>query len=174
MLLRSRAKRREGVAAVELAFLAPVLLIILLGLWDVGRMVQLQQILSNAAREGARLAAQGQTINSTGTPTQIQVSTGTPNVKTTVVNYLQRAGLNVTTSDVTVTFVYLTGDTTKTQPHQATKGQQFKVTVTVPTANLRWTTLGTIMPATMTASVTWVSLVDDPFTIDTTLPTWGP
>ena len=172
MLLQTRARRREGVAAVELAFLAPVLVIILLGLWDVGRMIDLQQIISNAAREGARLAAQGQTINSTGTPTQIQVSSGTPNVKTTVVNYLQRAGLNVTSSDVTVAFAYLTGDTTKTQPHQATKGQQFSVTVTVPTANIRWSMTGSMMPATMTASVTWTSLVDDPFTIDTTLPTW--
>jgi Flp pilus assembly protein TadG len=155
-----------------LAFVAPVLVVILVGLWEIGRMIQLQQILSNAAREGARVAAQGITINSTGSPTQIQVSTGDPNVKSAVVNYLNRAGLDLTASDVTVTFVYLTGDTTKTQPHEAVKGQQFKVTVTIPMANLRWTTLGIANPSQMTASVIWSSLVDDPFSIDTTIPSW--
>lgn len=172
MILHNHPRRREGVAAVELALVAPVLVVLLLGLWEVGRMIELQQILSNAAREGARLAAQGQTINSTGSPTQITVSASDPSVKTTVVNTLQRAGLNVTASDVTVAFAFLTGDTSKTQPHQAAKGQQFSVTITVPTANLRWTTVGSLTPTTMSATVTWTSLVDEPFTIDTTIPSW--
>jgi Flp pilus assembly protein TadG len=172
MLLRPRLKRRRGIAAVELALIAPVLVVILLGLWEVGRMVDLQQILSNSAREGARLAAQGQTINSTGSPTQIQVNTGTPCVKTTVVDYLQRAGLNVTSSDVTVAFAFITGDTSGTEPYQGAKGQQFTVTVTVPTTNLRWTPFAAFTPAQMTATVTWTCLVDDPFTLDPTLPSW--
>jgi Flp pilus assembly protein TadG len=165
-------RRRAGAAAVELAFVAPVLVTILLGLWEVGRLIQLKQIASNAAREGARVAAQGLTINSTGSPTQIQVSTGSPSVKTTVVNYLKRAGLNVTDSDVTVAFAFISGDTTKTQPYQGVKGQQFKVTVTIPLANLRWSLVKRFTPATMNASVVWSSLVDDPFTLDATMPKW--
>jgi len=172
MFLRPRHRRREGVAAVELALVAPVLVVLLLGLWEVGRMIELQQILSNAAREVARLAAQGQTINSTGAATQIQVNTGSPNVKATVVNYLQRAGLNVSAGEVTVDFAFLTGDTSLTEPCQGTKGQQFSVTVTIPTTNLKWTSSGAFTPATMSAAVVWTSLVDDPFTIDTTIPSW--
>jgi Flp pilus assembly protein TadG len=172
MLSRYYHRRRRGAAAVELAFVSPVLVVLLLGLWEVGRMIHLQQVLSNSAREGARVAAQGLTINSTGSPTQIHVSTGDPNVKTTIVNYLRQAGLDVTDSEVTVTFAFLDGDTGKTQPYQAAKGQQFRVTVTVPMAKLRWTTVGTFNPASMTAAVTWVSLIDDPFTLDPTIPNW--
>jgi len=35
-------------------------------------------------------------------------------------------------ADVTVAFAYLTGNTSLSEPHQAGKGQQFRVTVTVP------------------------------------------
>jgi Flp pilus assembly protein TadG len=173
MVLRPLRRRRDGSAAVELAFVAPILMTVLFGLWEIGRMIQLQQVLSNAAREGARVAAQGLTINRTSSPTQIHVSTGDPNVKTTVVNYLKQAGLSLADSDVTVSFTYLTGDTGKTEPYQASKGQQFQVTVSVPMASLRWTPFAApFTPDTMTAVVVWTSLVDDPFTLDTTLPDW--
>lgn len=172
MRLRKPQGDRSGAAAVELAFVAPVLVVILMGLWEVGRLIQLQQILSNSAREGARIAAQGLIINSTGSPTQIQVLAGDPNVKTTIYNYLKQAGVNVAYSDVTVGFVYLTGDVGNTEPYQAVKGQQFKVTVTIPLSSLRWSAVGSITPAQMTTSVVWTSLVDDPFTLDPTIPSW--
>ncbi len=169
----NRNRERRGVAAVEFAFVAPLLFVMLLGLWEVGRLIHLQQTLSNAAREGARVAAQGLTINSTGTPTQIQVSTGSPNIKTTIYNYLKANGFSgISLSDVTVTFTFLDGDTSKTQPHQATKGQKFRVTFSVPASSLQWTALGPIQPTTLSASVVWNSLVDDTFTLDPTLPTW--
>ena len=41
---------------------------LMIGLWEMGRVVQVQQIVANAAREGARMAAQANTINQTGTP----------------------------------------------------------------------------------------------------------
>jgi Flp pilus assembly protein TadG len=172
MVLRCPRRRRGGAAVVELAFVAPVLVILLLGLWEVGRMIQLQQILSNSAREGARVAAQGRTINQTGSPTEIKVSTGDPSVKSTVVNYLKRAGLNVTDADVNVTFAFVSGDTTMTEPYQGVKGQQFRVTVTIPLSALKWSPVGSITPAQMTASVVWSSLADDPFTLDPNMPSW--
>jgi Flp pilus assembly protein TadG len=173
MISRNRASaQRCAVAAVEFAFVAPVLIGILVGLWEVGRMIQLQQILSNAAREGARVAAQSTIVNRTSAPTQIGVTTGDPNVKQTVVNYLNRAGLNLTSSDVTVDFAFTTGDTTKTEPYQGTKGQQFQVTVSVPVSSLKWTTLSFFTPSSMSSSVVWTCLVDDPFTLDTSLPSW--
>ena len=46
-------------AAVEFAMILPVILTLLLGIWEVGRMIEIQQILYNAAREGGRQAAYG-------------------------------------------------------------------------------------------------------------------
>jgi Flp pilus assembly protein TadG len=55
---------RRGIAAVELALLLPFLLMLLLGTWEVGRMLQIQQSLTNAAREGGRQASTGLLTNS--------------------------------------------------------------------------------------------------------------
>src|SRR4051812_6764323 len=128
----TRSRRRPGAAAVEFAFVAPVLLLVLVGVWETGRLIQFQQLLGNAAREGARLAAQGQTINGTGAPTQINVDTGDPNVKTAILDYLRQDGFDLDPATVTVTFAFTSGDTTLTQPYQGAKGQQFKVTASVP------------------------------------------
>ena len=69
MTHRHRPPRSRGAAAaVEFALVLPVLVTLMVGLWEVGRIIQVQQVLSNAAREGARVAAQGQTINSTSAP----------------------------------------------------------------------------------------------------------
>ena len=52
--------RRSGTATVEFAVCAPVMLTIVLGLWEVGRMTEVQQVMWNCAREGARDASLGQ------------------------------------------------------------------------------------------------------------------
>ena len=62
---------RKGAVAVELAVCAPFVFLMVVGLLELSRMAQVQQILSNAAREGARLSAQGLIINSTDSITQI-------------------------------------------------------------------------------------------------------
>src|SRR5205085_6129993 len=54
-----RARRRFGVAAVEAAIMLPFVLYLMLGLWEVGRMVWVTTILTNSVREGARVAAGG-------------------------------------------------------------------------------------------------------------------
>ena len=51
--------RRRGAAAVEFAVVAPVLLILVFGMIDVGRMIMVQQLMNDAAREGARTASLG-------------------------------------------------------------------------------------------------------------------
>ena len=90
---QNRDRRRLGTAAVELAVVAPFVIILLVGLLEVGRMVQVNEIVSNAAREGARKASTG--INTYS------------DVQTTVANYLTNAGitnqtgLTVTVYDVT-------------------------------------------------------------------------
>jgi Flp pilus assembly protein TadG len=51
----------QGTAAVELAILLPVLLLVVFAIVDFGRMLNSQIIVTEAAREGARWAALGQT-----------------------------------------------------------------------------------------------------------------
>ncbi len=48
--------RRRGVAAVEFALVAPLLFLLVFGMMEVGRGLMVQQLLSNAARDGARSA----------------------------------------------------------------------------------------------------------------------
>ena len=53
-------ERRRGAAAVEFAVCLPLMLLILTGLWEVGRITEVQQVIWNAAREAARDASLGQ------------------------------------------------------------------------------------------------------------------
>ena len=63
------------------------------GLLEFSRMAQMWQILSNAAREGARLSAQGLIINSTGFSTQINLNSETSLVTSIVKVTIARASL---------------------------------------------------------------------------------
>lgn len=179
----ARGRLRPGTAAVEFAaVLTFVLVPLMIGLWEMGRTVHVQQVVANAAREGARLAAQANTVNSSGTTTQIMTAVGptntayTPNVKAAVMQYLSGAGLsNLTWTDVTVTFAFTSGNTALTDPYQGVKGQQFAVTVTLNQAALNkclWTALGLVKPSSVSFTANWQLLVDDPFTINSNLPTW--
>jgi Flp pilus assembly pilin Flp len=49
-------KHRRGAAAVEFAIIAPVFFLLIMGMIEIGRAVMVQQIITNASREGARLA----------------------------------------------------------------------------------------------------------------------
>jgi hypothetical protein len=180
-------RARDGLAAVEFAAVLPLLFLILLGAWEVGRMVQVYSILSNAAREGARLAAQGQIINLTGSYTQILVSDSDPNspdVTSAVRNYVKTAdpnfngGAGIDTSNLTVTFTFLDNNgnpvSSPSQPWQGVKGQRFRVTATLPYNSFRWTQLNLLNLNAVTAKVDWQSMIDSPFQVDTTLPSWSP
>lgn len=115
--------RRSGAAAVEMAVVMNLVLVpLLLGVWEVGRLVHVQQVLVNATREGSRIAGQGLTIGSTGAYTKIVVAyrpgNGTnynsaatarlPNVKATIHQSLHGAGLTTLDwDDLTVKFEWL-------------------------------------------------------------------
>lgn len=61
-VLRRRRGRcdRRGAAAVEFAVLAPLMFLLIMGAIDVGQIVNVAQTVSDASREGARLAAQNE------------------------------------------------------------------------------------------------------------------
>lgn len=48
--------RRRGASAVEFAIVAPIFFLVVLGIVEFGRMVMVQQVITNAAREGARIS----------------------------------------------------------------------------------------------------------------------
>ncbi len=138
---RARDCARSGTVAVEAAFVLTILMILLLGAWEGSRMIEVQQILSNAAREGARQAASGQLTAS--------------QVKTVVTNYLQDAGLP--TTNVTVTVQDLTNPAL--DPTTATEYDNLSVSLTIPFKDVRWTSavLTTNAGTTLTAQATWFS-----------------
>jgi Flp pilus assembly protein TadG len=54
---RRRAHRERGSSLVEFALVAPLLFMLLFGIFEIGRALYVQQALIFSAREGARLAA---------------------------------------------------------------------------------------------------------------------
>jgi Flp pilus assembly protein TadG len=142
-----RRQERRAVAAVEFAMLLPVILTLLLGIWEVGRMIEIQQILSNAAREGGRQASTGQLTNA--------------QVQTVVTQYLQTAGLP--TGHVVVTVQDL--DTPSNDVSNANYLDRIQVTATIPIADIRWSliSLVTTPGQLMTTTVQWVTMVDKPY-----------
>lgn len=151
-----RSPSRKGVAAVEFACVLPLMALLLIGMWEVGRMVEVQQMLVNAAREGARQASTG--------------NKDTAAVKATVVTYLNQKGLSfVNSTHVTVTSV---SNTSITDPSLANQLDQFRVSVTIPFNSVRWILLKSVTNVTnLTASADWYSMRDLPLTVSADIPT---
>ncbi len=162
----ARRPQRRGVVAVEAAAVLPVLLVFLLGIWQVGRIIQVNQILYNAVREGARLAAGGYSAGNQVTASMVQ---------TAVLNYMTAAGLPTTAvSNAQVTLTCLASPSW-TDPYNANPLDKFQVSVTIPSGaafnSLQITTLANIGGlSSITATVTWESLNDSQVTVSTTLP----
>jgi Flp pilus assembly protein TadG len=132
----------------------------LLGLWEVGRLIEVQQLLDNAAREGGRQASTGKRSVS--------------DVQQTVVNYLARNGVTVPTSAVTITNLT---NSTRSDPRAGTSTSNarqldhFQITITVPFDNVRWILLNEVTSTTnLTTSADWYSMVDLPLTVSPTIP----
>ena len=99
-----RRTQRKGAAAVEFAVIAPVMFLVVFGMFELGRAMSIQQVLTNAAREGAREAIlPGSTEDS---------------VDEIVDNYV--AGLNIGSVDTA----------TSVAPESAESGDLITVTVT--------------------------------------------
>lgn len=111
---RTTAKRRQGAAIVEFAVVAPIFFLLVFGIIEFGRMVMVQQVLTNAAREGARVA-----VLSGATTTQ---------VTTAVTNYLSAGGVSGATTTVN-----------PDPPSSATYGSAVTITVSVPFSSVSWT-----------------------------------
>ena len=118
----SRSYRKQrGAAAVEFAVVAPVFILLIFGMIEYGRMVMVQQMLTNASREGARRAVlEGATED---------------DVRTVVINYLTPANIPVTNSDITIQI----GDPAATAALSSAEfGDPIHVSVGVNFGNVSW------------------------------------
>ena len=162
----SSGHRRRGAVAVEAALVLPMVLVLLFGIWEVGRFVLVGQMLNTAAREGARLAAGGYSNSVPVTCAMVQQA---------VQDYLTASGFPsaaVTGAQVTVV---CKAATAWTDPYQAQPLDPFQVVVTIPSGaafnSLRWTLLPRLTSITqLTVAVTWYSLNNSQVVVGTTLP----
>lgn len=87
MKCASLRRKRIAATAVEFAVVAPVLLFLLLGIFEFCRFLMVKQLVENATREGARHAiARTDTLQTNATVASIQAQ---------VMNYLSQAGFNL-------------------------------------------------------------------------------
>jgi len=152
-----RFQPRCGTAAVELAVVAPLVVGLLVGLLEVGQIVKVNQIVSNAAREGARMA-------STGLNTYA-------NVQTAVANYLTNAGItNQSGLTVTVSDVTQGNSGPQFNPSTANWLDQLQITVTLPYSNVQLAPLPIPPNTVISAQAGWFSNQDQPYPTSITPP----
>jgi Flp pilus assembly protein TadG len=86
---RARRASTRGQALVEMAFILPIFLLIFVALFDLGRAVFVYNSLTNAAREGARLAIVNQDMPSIIARAKGQTAIAELNVPNVTVNFYQ-------------------------------------------------------------------------------------
>ena len=88
--IRRNKHARRGAAMVEMALVLPLFLMLVLGIIEFGRAMMIANLVTNAAREGARMAVLDGSTNTDVTNT----------VKTFLISAI---GTSVSSSDITVT-----------------------------------------------------------------------
>jgi Flp pilus assembly protein TadG len=113
---RSFRKKRHGASVVEFAIVAPVFFLLVFGMIEYGRLVMVQQVLTNATREGARQA--------------VLDGKETAEVKQVVVDYLHSSSISsADVDDVTVT---------PDPPKSAGSGDPVTVSVSISFNQVSW------------------------------------
>ena len=169
-----------------MALCLPLLLLILTGIFQVGRIVQIQQILWNAARETARDASLGDDNLSTTGSSLLSYLQSADSVafgsghSTSMISPVITLPTNAhgytcwdnTTNQELFTFYFLdTTNTSVTDPTAMSQLDVFQFAVLVPYTSVAFTSAVPISGATrLSVKVSWVSMVDAPFSITPSLP----
>ena len=148
--------RRHGGSAVEYAACLPLMLMILTGLWQVGRITEVQEVMWNSAREAARDASLGQDnlqtvatnlltylqgADKTAFPTGHSTRMIAPVVTLPANTYGYTCWDNTTNKELfTMTFTDLT-KTSVTDPTGMSQLDLYQIGVQVPTPASSWTTV---------------------------------
>jgi Flp pilus assembly protein TadG len=117
-LYQSCRRNRRGAAVVEFAIVAPVFILLVLGMVEVGRGIMVQQVITNAAREGARRAVLDGATDSS--------------VISDVRTYLQNAGFSASQANAA---------TIDPDIPTAKYGNPASVTVSIPYSQVGWVPL---------------------------------
>ncbi|MFT7641721.1 MAG: hypothetical protein ACI9G1_003472 [Pirellulaceae bacterium] len=130
-LCRSFRKKRRGASVVEFAIVAPMFILLVFGMIEYGRMVMVQQVITNAAREGAQ---------------QLALPNGTPSeAQTAVTNYLTGAGFSDIASEIEVNSI----------PASPESGMDCTVSMHFPYGEVSWIPSTFLLgDSTLTASST--------------------
>ena len=179
-------QRRRGVAATEFAICLPILFIILYGLWEVGRMTEVQNVVWNCAREGARDASMGQAnLQAVANNVLVYLQGAEPTAfgsghSTSLIAPVVTLPANTygytcwdTTANrelFTVTFTDVTNPTVA-DPTQMSQLDVYAIGVQVPYSSVGWLPVATVTGMTrLSVTVDWASMVDSPFQIAPSLP----
>jgi Flp pilus assembly protein TadG len=108
---------RRAISAIEFAVVVPVFVVIVLGMIEIDRALMVQHLLTNAARQGARIG--------------VIEGKSTSDITTAVYNGLTSMGISGDTATVQV------NDNTA-DASTANVNDEITVIVTVPVANVSW------------------------------------
>jgi Flp pilus assembly protein TadG len=168
-IVESKRRRRSssGVAAVEMALSLPLVLTLLIGTWEVGRILEVHQFLNVGAREAARQAGSGLLTNS--------------QVQQIAVNYMRNAlgdsSGNMTRNLAVTVTVYSAsnpGTPESIDASQASALDLLVISVSIPYQDVRWIALPTVTGAqSLRTQSTWVCLKDFPFPTTAPQPPTG-
>lgn len=150
-------KTRRGAVAVEFALVLPLLILLVSGIWELGRVISVYQVLTNACREAGRQAASGKL--------------SADEVRQVLLDYLNGAGID-TTGMTEPTITNLT-DGSRSEPVDAEQLDHFQLTAALPYANVRLTPLNIFIPSSTVLTITtdWYSMKDVQITVSTDIPT---
>jgi hypothetical protein len=178
--------RRRATACVEFAFTMPLLLILMSGLWEIGRITEVSGVMWNSAREAARDASLGQdNLSTVATNLLSYLQSAEPNAfpsghSTSMISPVITLPANTTGYTCwdntagkelfTITFKDFT-NTSITDPTLMLQLDRYEIGVQVPYSSISWSPIAQITGVSRIAvAIDWVSMVDSPFSIPTALP----
>jgi Flp pilus assembly protein TadG len=123
--------RRSGVAAVEMAFVVPILGLIMMGMFELSRGMMVKQILTGAARKGCRTGVLHQYGNSDiiNDATNVMADNG---FNSTLFNPPTIGAINITVTDP--------NGNSLSDALDAPSGSTVSVQVVIPVTSVKWLT----------------------------------
>lgn len=178
--------KRAGIAAVEMALCLPFVMLVLFGILEFYRIVQVKHLLTNAAREGCRLASQRYIILKDGSKQNITIE----NIKTLVVSNLRSTyvfGFNsknynnliFQSIDDNISFKTLSSNGTpdllnpyNRHPYMLNKGEIFQVDISLPYKHIKLFSFdfGVFNFVNITGSSRMVCLLNKETSFDISMP----
>jgi Flp pilus assembly protein TadG len=109
MTMKRLTRNERGTALLETALVLPIVLLVSVGIFEFGRAYQMEQVLTNAAREGARVAILMETTDTKvrDTVRAYMQSGRLPNASTATVDVIRNVPMGSSTaSSVTVNYPF--------------------------------------------------------------------